>query len=280
MTLHKRIERRMNVVIDNQQLLEFVPSPVADVDIWMAQTELRSHKLAELAAMLSTDERAHEDIPAPRSGYERFALTRGLLRTVLGEYLDVEPGAVELTYGLNGKPLLAETFASSNIHFNLSHSGGIAVVAVARGFRVGLDIERLRFRADFSELSRRVLTERELEKLSTTLNACQRKTFYRYWVRKEAYLKGTGTGLAFPPRDVDVSAATFYRSDQPVTIPIVNDRPVPWRIYDLQLPGLGGTLVGALAIEETPLDRNNECSGDRIALQALERGGTNEEVAV
>ncbi len=244
---------------------EMIPSPARDVDLWMTRTDLRPHKLAELAAMLSADERGQGEIRAPRSGYERFALTRGMLRVVLGEYLDVKPDAVDFTYGVNGKPMLAESFASADLHFNLSHSGGIALVAVGRNNRVGVDVERLKLRPDFTQLSTRVLTHRELEKLSSTMNACQRKMFYRYWVRKESYLKGTGSGLSFPIRDVDVSA-TSYRTDQPVTIPIINDHPVPWRIYDLQLPGFDGTTVGALAVEGIAINGDAGLADDQLDL--------------
>jgi 4'-phosphopantetheinyl transferase len=239
-----------------------VPSPVPDVDLWMTRTDHRAQKVAELAVMLSADERAQGEIRAPRSGYERFVLNRGMLRVILGKYLDIEPGAVEFTYGVNGKPRLAESFTSGNLHFNLSHSGGIALVAVTKDQRVVVDVERMKLRPDFTELSKRVLTNREHEKLTNSMYASQRKIFYRFWVRKESYLKGTGAGLSFPVYDVDVSI-TSYRTDQPVTIPIVNGQPVPWRIFDLRLPDFGGTAVGALAVEGIANKRNEELADDQ-----------------
>lgn len=87
-------------------------------------------------------------------------------------------------YGEHGKPYI------EGLHFNLSHSGTVAVLAVAAG-EVGVDIEKI---APVNEkLVRRVCTERELARLKGRDDA-----FFRIWTAKESAGKFLGTGIAFP----------------------------------------------------------------------------------
>jgi 4'-phosphopantetheinyl transferase len=94
----------------------------------------------------------------------------------------------------HGKPHLS---GRSDIDFNISHSGGLALVAVARGRRVGADVERVRERTDVLAIARGSLSARERHAIeSSATDEPRREAFFRCWTRKEAYLKGRGVGLA------------------------------------------------------------------------------------
>ena len=91
--------------------------------------------------------------------------------------------------GPHGKPRLDGDGAG--IHFNLSHSGGLALIAVARGVEVGVDLEEIRPRPDLERVARRVFTEAEREAVALGGD----RAFYRHWVAKEAFVKATGRGV-------------------------------------------------------------------------------------
>ena len=133
------------------------------------------------------------DLPA---GDGRAAARRALHR-ILGAYLGVEPEAVELTAGERGKPELAAV--PPPISFNLSHSGGLALVAVAAGGTgVGIDVERLRPRRDLVRLAARWLPARDAEAVTAAPEAEREAVFYAAWTHFEARAKCTGAGLSGP----------------------------------------------------------------------------------
>ena len=125
----------------------------------------------------------------------RFSVCRALLRLLLARYLDREAAAIRLVYGESGKPRLAREQNPDGLCFNLSHSGDIAVFAVARSREVGIDVERIAPEVDLPALARRVLGDAELQRLDAAAKGERLETFFRYWTCKEAYLKARGEGI-------------------------------------------------------------------------------------
>ena len=128
---------------------------------------------------------------------------RQAMRTILGAYLQAPPDSLEIDTTAAGKPYLAD----DRIHFNLSHSRDVALVAVATA-PVGVDLEHPReFRAA-ERLARRICSEREYASLQRAGGdrgiAGAQLQLLRLWVRKEAVVKGTGEGLVRPLDEVDV----------------------------------------------------------------------------
>ena len=107
-------------------------------------------------------------------GWRRWAAARWALRRLLASYLDREPAEIELAFGERGKPMLADPDAA--LHFNLSHSGEWALIAVCRDREVGIDVQQMR---------RRRGRERP-------------PGFYAEWTRREAIAKCHGVGLWAP----------------------------------------------------------------------------------
>lgn len=115
-----------------------------------------------------------------------------------------------VTTGVNGKPVLED----DTIHFNLSHSGNMAMCVVA-DFPVGCDVQKIG--KDNSNIARRFFAEDEMEYVFEDDNPENiRDRFYRLWVMKEAYVKLSGEGIAkdfktFSVLDADVS---FWEYEQ------------------------------------------------------------------
>jgi 4'-phosphopantetheinyl transferase len=116
------------------------------------------------------------------------------LRAILGDCLGVPP--LHLAFGTEpmGKPFLAAP-DSAGLHFNLSHSKGLAALGVAR-FPIGVDLEALRPVEE--GLAATVFSALELQELAALPPGLQQAGFFRGWTRKEAFVKALGSGLLAP----------------------------------------------------------------------------------
>lgn len=158
---------------------------VANPDEWMAC-------LPELHDLLTPDERDRAARYRAGTVREQFILGRGLLRRILAGCLGCAPHAVPITYILNGKPVLA----GLPLHFNVSHTNGLAVFAIARS-RIGVDVERTRAIPDADGLVARFFSPAE-QAAYRKLTAPQRPAaFFRGWVCKEAVIKAAGASVQY-----------------------------------------------------------------------------------
>ena len=143
-----------------------------------------------LRGVLSPDEAER----AARFHFERdrrrFTVARGVLRRVLGAYLRVAPEAVRFDYGAQGKPSLhgelLSTVALPDLTFNVSHSHELAVIAVARGRRLGVDIEHKQRAIEFEQIASRYFAEQERAELRALPQSLIAEGFFNCWTRKEA----------------------------------------------------------------------------------------------
>jgi 4'-phosphopantetheinyl transferase len=193
-------------------------------------------------ALLDERERArHRRLASPRQA-RRYASTRSALRVVLGAALDLAPQDVALEQGPHGKPLLA---GATGISFNLSHRGDSAVIALAAGCEVGVDVELSSRLAAPTRLAGRFFDAGEAATIAALPEALARDAFLRCWTAKEAVLKAIGTGLEGGMREVVVSADPR----EPLRLLGV---PGPlgaadWTLHELCLPRHGLRLALALA---------------------------------
>jgi 4'-phosphopantetheinyl transferase len=125
----------------------------------------------------------------------RFVARRAFVRSILARYLGVDPQEVRIRTSTMGRPGLAE---DSDVSFNTSHSDGVVAVAVARGCRVGVDIERVRSVGDALAIAEGLFTQREIESLLSVPEPSRSKAFLTLWTRKESLVKAIGDGLSLP----------------------------------------------------------------------------------
>jgi phosphopantetheinyl transferase len=132
------------------------------------------------------------------------AQARAALGRILADALG-EPEPPALVAGENGKPRLA--IDPGRLSFNLSHSGALALVALAPGgVDIGVDVERLKERRDLARLAARWLPEADARAVAAVPHADQAAVFYPAWTRHEARVKCTGVGLAGEPPGSEVTA--------------------------------------------------------------------------
>ncbi|HET8763659.1 MAG TPA: 4'-phosphopantetheinyl transferase superfamily protein [Rhodanobacter sp.] len=121
---------------------------------------------------------------------------RAPLQDLLARYLAVDAASVELVAGAHGRPRLAGVLAGA-LDFNWSHSGELALVALARGIAPGIDVEQLRTRASALDIAERFFTAAEAAWLRTLAGERQQRAFFELWTAREAVLKADGRGIAF-----------------------------------------------------------------------------------
>lgn len=191
----------------------FRPAPaqlmldVNQVDVWRADLELGPPELYRLQKTLSPDEldrAARFHFP---NDQQRFIAARGVLRDILARYLGRSPAELHFSYASFGKPSLASDCAADSLQFNLSHSGSIALYAVARQREVGIDLERIEPRLAEDGIAEKFFSRNEVTKLRSLPSSARLQAFFNCWTRKEAYVKARGAGLQIPLESFDVSLA-------------------------------------------------------------------------
>ncbi|GAB4180934.1 MAG: 4'-phosphopantetheinyl transferase superfamily protein [Coleofasciculaceae cyanobacterium] len=165
------------------------------VHVWRIDLNLPEPQIQQLTQTLSPDEQQR----AARFYFERdrkhFIAGRGILRTILSRYLNLEPAQIQFSYTNRGKPELANTGTGETIAFNLSHSNGLAMYAIAFAPRIGIDLEYMRSMPDAEQLAKRFFSPREHAVLSSLPTEHKQAAFFHAWTCKEAYLKAIGDGL-------------------------------------------------------------------------------------
>jgi 4'-phosphopantetheinyl transferase len=131
---------------DQVALVRADPASLLDgeVHVWCLSLDRPPEDNALLLSLLSGDERARAERFTFQEHRDRYAVGRGLLRTLLSGYLGEEPSRIAFAYGPQGKPEVAGAGGARSVEFNLSHSGDMAVYAFSRGRRLGIDMERVR----------------------------------------------------------------------------------------------------------------------------------------
>jgi len=159
------------------------------VDLWLVPIVSVPEGALE---MLPDDERERAAVQAG-AGIEAFAATRVALRRILSRYVECAPGDLEFAYGAHGRP---ELVTGGPPDFNVSHSGELALIAVAPVGRVGVDIERVDSRRELRAIARRFFSPGEVATLAGLEGPALADAFFRLWTCKEAYLKALGASIA------------------------------------------------------------------------------------
>ena len=169
-----------------------------EVHVWRAMLDQPPSQIQHFCQSLAADEQAR----AARFYFEKdrkhFIAARGVLRAILGVYLDRAPECLSFCYSSYGKPALAGEPDLDAIRFNMSHSHGVALYAVTRGREVGIDLERIRSGLAVAQIAERFFSPREITMLQALPTELRNQAFFRCWTRKEAYIKARGEGLSLP----------------------------------------------------------------------------------
>lgn len=182
-----------------------------------------------MSELLSGDERVKADRFHFQKHRTSYIIGRAILRRILTCYTGVAPEQVNFTYGARGKPAVSD----SSISFNVSHSGDLALYALAREPLLGVDVERIRPISDVDAIARRFFSPSEYADLLSLDPTDRDAGFFRCWTRKEAYIKAIGDGLHAP---LDRFRVTLLPDQPPALLAIEDDaeRASRWTVFDLR----------------------------------------------
>jgi len=163
-----------------------------EVQVWMAPLDLAPAKLAALEISLDAAERER----ASRFHFERdrsrFIAAHGALREILASALAIPPGGIAFAFGPAGKPRLV---GDHSVRFSLSHSGSLALIALADNREIGVDVELIRDLPEMDDIARQSFSPADRTMLQGFDSAKKKDFFFRLWTRHEAIAKCTGLGL-------------------------------------------------------------------------------------
>lgn len=182
---------------------------------------------------------------------DRFVCAHAALRRLLGKYCGASAAQISFTTSKHGKPRLRST-GKDGVHFNMSHSGGIAVAAISHAYSLGVDIERMR---DIdATLAEHHFSVCELRTLRNLAAEDWQAGFFRCWTSKEALLKGEGMGLNLPLDAFDVETDPA-RPPALLESRLLAQLPRQWQLFALHP---AHDTIGTLAVRNggTPLSAN------------------------
>jgi 4'-phosphopantetheinyl transferase len=208
---------------------------ITEVHVWSASLDDHPFPPESPGETLSADEILRADRLRFPAEQRRFRNSHRFLRRVLAPYVGLHPRDVPFSFGPAGKPELGGAAAGSEIAFNLTHSGDLALLAVVRQRQVGIDLERVPESLDFMTMATRYFSRTEADTLGQLPESTRLEAFLRCWTRKEAYAKGRGGGMTTPFNRFSVTLAP----GTPASVledEMTPEEPHLWRLYDLAVP--------------------------------------------
>jgi 4'-phosphopantetheinyl transferase len=208
---------------------------VSDVHVWVAATDGLLPPLETLGDELSIAELARARRFKVDAHRRRFVAARLHRRRVLAGYLGLRPGLLAFRTNANGKPEL-EAESAGDLSFNETESDGVAVVAVARGRSLGVDVERLNPVPEAERIVSEFGSALEKEAFAGLRPVERQNLFLPWWTCKEAFVKALGEGLSMPLASFSILAGAGGR----VELAGWDD----WSLHTFQpAPGYVGALV-------------------------------------
>ncbi|MEM8487946.1 MAG: 4'-phosphopantetheinyl transferase superfamily protein [Bacteroidota bacterium] len=216
-----------------------------DVHVWRASFHELMPLLPHFKSLISVDEQMKAGRYRFEDNRDEYIIARGLLRHLLGSYLEQAPQSLQFFYNPYGKPALNLGTGENRLTFNLSHAHGYILYVFTRDREVGIDLERIRPEAAHDGVAERFFSKREVNTLRALPRHAQPIGFFNCWTRKEAYIKARGEGLSIPLNQFDVSLVP----GEPAALLESRVDPADTNRWTLQSIDMGTRYIAALAVE-------------------------------
>ena len=212
------------------------------VKVWFGEISITEADYPYQISLLNENEQRQADNFKNDLLRRRYVANRAKLREILAQIVNCNPASLRFEIAQHGKPYLGD---HPEIEFNLSHTGNKIAVAIGHRCQVGIDIELCKTRSSLSALVEKCFDQEEKNYWQQLPESLKPQEFYRFWTRKEAFVKATGRGIALGLTSCVINPnqpSTFLR------IPAEFGLPSEWRIHNMS--DLNDTsIVGALVIK-------------------------------
>jgi 4'-phosphopantetheinyl transferase len=188
MSLHKiQIQYLSEITWDDGDTCDFDLKEQADV--WRINISSNLSMLESFLSILHPDEIARANRYYQTKDRNRFIISRGALRIILGKYLNKQPALIEFKTGINKKPYINTNHM--RLCYNISHSGDWILLGISDS-EIGADTEQVNFTFNYKDVLQDNFSSAEIDHINQT---SQVERFFMLWTRKEALTKATGKGL-------------------------------------------------------------------------------------
>ncbi len=231
------------ILTTNTHITAAIPSDA--ITLWYGLINIQDNGYRRYWHMLDASEQIHAQQLNNESVQKRYVAVHGQLRTILAQTLKQAPEKIAINKAPQGKPYLADY---PQLAFNLSHSGNIVVIALGWNCQLGVDVETHKQRPNLTGLVKKCFAEEEAAFWHQLPDDQKTAEFYRFWTRKEAFVKATGFGIALGLQNCVINP------EQPSTflsIPANCGNATNWHLRDIELPYLNTqTLYSALSVDK------------------------------
>jgi 4'-phosphopantetheinyl transferase len=215
----------------------------SEAHIWRADLAVFDTSFqSKFLQLLSPDEQIRAQKFRFVKDSNNFINARGILRSLIGKYLDINPAEISFQYSKFGKPVISN---NDSLQFNISHSQNMALFAFTAKFNIGVDVEFVNPDIEVKDIAANFFSANERKNLLALPNEEQAAGFFNCWTRKEAFIKAVGEGLSFPLDSFEVS----LKPSEPARLLATNWAPdaiSKWSLYPMSP---AENFVGCVAIE-------------------------------
>lgn len=223
------------VTFKNQgSMMKSINADLQEIHIWSIDLNNYICQSENLYNILIDDECERANALTHKEDKSFFVVTKGIVRKILSLYTNIMPHCIKFAYNDCGKPYVSNQKDASNLYFNISHSENFALCIIAWDREVGIDIEKIRYLDNYKSIARQFFSSEEYLNLTSLPPKSQIKAFFKYWTRKEAFIKATGRGLSYPLNKFTVS----LKPNEPAVLYKLNEsiqKPINWVSYEIVL---------------------------------------------
>ncbi len=199
------------------------------IDVWYGHVAANDECYPHYWRLLDESEQAHAGKIKIALQHKRYVEIHGRLRQLLAQLLNQAPEKIMINKTAFGKPYLAD---HPELVFNLSHSGSAFLIAAGNNCQLGVDLEQCKPRADFPALVKKCFAEQEIEHWNRLPEDQKKTEFYRFWTRKEAFVKAAGRGLALGLKQCVINP---QKPSEFLSIPANCGLVSKWQVFDIDL---------------------------------------------
>jgi 4'-phosphopantetheinyl transferase len=235
-----------NGILQKFSVLPPQPLMDSDLNIWRASLSGSLDELSYFDSLLSPDEKARAERFYFERDRNRYIFGRGILRVLVGSYLQVEASKITFVYGPHGKPAIESMHSNKTLQFNLAHSNEWAVYAFGWDQPLGIDLEHIRPMPDVDDLAERFFSATESALIHSLADEQKWETFFTIWTCKEAFLKASGSGLTSPLNQFEVSP----KASGGMRLTSISGNPKPAARWRVEIFKLIADYQSAIAVED------------------------------